>query len=424
MLAVTQPLKKRLAGLLASTVVLLAGTREAAAQDCTRTGVVTNSTSYAVAATMAGRYMRLANAASYADRRLLKVLDDAKADYDGGKGVFGIRWDWLFGASDGQAYLAGNGCPQVAKVPFDMYSANLGFAVAYKNFYGFYASSVGAASAQDSFGRYAGATFTPILGNLYSVAAPFTGAKAGTTGGIIYSFDYIAGVGVSHRYINASAGYVGSSGFFARVTQFDTKLAGAAALRAATQELAYLRAGLDYLKIIKDTATTVAPYFRQIQQSPPQRLLDPGEGVFDDVKDLKGFAFRTAHLEVADLLKYLDLQAAYGLPPFNNLHQLGLRGHTPGVSLAGPPRDEKGRPKKVDGGFALAVGMVRVPEQRLLNQAGGALVNVSAEAIFLNGMGRLAFHLNSPEILSQYPTAANSVNVTFEVAGTPGEGGR
>lgn len=416
--------KKSVVALLASTGCLLAGTRDAAAQDCTRTGIVTNSTGYAVAATMAGRYMRLANAATYADRRLLKVLDDAKPDYDGGKGVFGIRWDWLFGASDGQAYLAGNGCSPVAKVPFDMYSSNFGLAFAYSHFYGFYSSSVGAAAAQDNFGRYAGATVTPILGNLYSVAAPFTGAKAGTTAGIIYSFDYIAGVGVQHRYINASAGYVGSSGFFGRITQVDTKLAGAAALRAASQELAYLRAGLDYLKILKDHATTIAPYFRQIQQSPPQRLLNAQEGVFDDVKDLKGFAFRTAHLEIADLLKYLDVQAAYGLPPFNNLHQLGLRGHTPGVSLAGPPRDAKGLPKKVEGGFALAVGMVRVPEQRLLDQKGGALLNVSAEAIFFNGMGRLAFHLNSPEILSQYPTAANSVNITFEVAGTPGQGGR
>lgn len=411
--------------LVATTAALaaLAVSPDASAQDCTRTGIVTSSTDYAVAATMAGRYMRLANAASYADKRLLKALDEAP-EKSGGKFVFGVRWDWFFGASDGQATLSGNGCPNIGKVPFDMYSANFGIATGYGPIYGFYASSVGVAAAQDNFGRVAGAMFTPIVGNFYSVVAPFTGSKAGTTKGIIYSFDFIGGLGVSHRYVNASVGYVGSSGLFARVTQLDTKLAGAAALRAATQELAYLRAGLDYIKLIKSQAMTFAPYFRQIQQSPPQRLLDAGEGTFEDVKDLKGFAFRTAHLEVADLLKYLDVQAAYGLPPFNNLHQLGLRGHTPGVSLAGPPRDERGKPRKVDGGFALSLGVVRVPEQRLLNQKGGPLINVSAEAIFLNGLGRLAFHLNNPEILSQYPTASNAVNVTFEVAGTPGEGGR
>lgn len=391
--------------------------REAKAQSCTRTDLDTRSADFAVAATMAGRYMRLASAANYADRSLLRALESAKPSYDGGRGAFGIRWDWFFGAAKAPVVLKGNNCPGLARVPFDMYSANFGFAVGYKWIHAYYASSVGVAAAQDTFGRIVGASFTPMAGNIYSIVAPFTGASAGTYRGIIYSFDYIAGAGVTTPFLSADLGYVGSQGAFVRVSQLDTKLVGAMALRTITKELAYVRAGLDFLRLAKEKredVLSIAPFFRQITQAPPERLLDQAAGTFEEAKDLKGFAFRTVHAEVANVVKYVDLQAAYGLPPFNNLHQLGVRGHTPGASLAGVPKEvrEAGRFK---GGVGLSVGVVRVPEQRLLYQAGKPLLNVSAEAVFLNGFGKLALNLNHPELLAQYPTASNAVNITFEM---------
>jgi hypothetical protein len=412
---------RRLASALAAAAAL-ALPAAAHAQDCVRSELDTKSADYAVAATMAGRYMRLASAANYADRSLLKQLENNKADYDGGKGAFGLRWDWFFGATSAPVQITGQGCPGLSKVPFDMYSANLGMAFQYKYFYAYYASSVGAAAAQDSFGRAVGATFTPITGNIYSVVAPFVGASSGSYKGIIYSFDYIAGAGFASPWLSAAVGYVGSQGAFARISQVDTKLVGAAALRTLTKELAYVRAGLDFLRVVKsakDDVLSIAPYFRQITQAPPERLIDRAEGTFEEAKDLKGFAFRTLHAEAANLIKYVDAQAAYGLPPFNNLHQLALRAHTTGSSLAGQTREQI-ESKRYTYGGALSIGVVRVPEQRLLNQAGKPLLSVSAEALFLNGHGRLAFNLNNPEILSQYPTASNAVNLTFEFLMDPG----
>lgn len=399
---------------LAFSLLLASTARAAGSGECVPGEPITDSAGYAVAATSAGRYMQLASAASYAERAILPsltqgVLREKKSGPPLG-GVLGERMNLLWGIGDVPIGVSDDGGCKVGLAPFDLYSGNLGLGFSVGPVYAFYATSMAIASAGDIPNRLLSPIGIPLVGGVYSLIGPVVGSSSGTTYGMIYSLDYIGGAGFATRWVTGAAGYAGSKGFFGHLTQPDLKLFVASAVRSSA-EVAYLRAGAELVKLTKDQVTATTLFFRQVAQAPVT-------GTLGAEPDLKPTSFRTLHVEQVDLFSIVDVTAAYGFGEFQNLHEASLRVHTPGYFQQ--PSDDGGKPRWGLVGGALTVGLVRVPERRILGQSGKPLPHVALEfgGRSPDGPSRalVSLRINDPEILALFPAAGGSVNLTLEGA--------
>lgn len=399
---------------LAFSVLFASTARAAGSGECVPGEPITDSAGYAVAATSAGRYMQLASAASYAERTILPpltqgVLKVRKSGPPFG-GVLGERMNLLWGIGDVPIGVsADDGC-KVGLAPFDLYSGNLGLGFSIGPAYAFYATGMAIASPGDIPGRILSPMAIPVGGAVYSLIGPVIGSSSGTTFGLIYSFDYIGGAGFATQWVTGAAGYASSKGFFGHLTQPDLKLFVASAVRSSA-DVAYLRAGAELVKLTKEQITATTLFFRQIAQAPVT-------GTLGAEPNPKTMSFRTLHVEQVDIFSLVDVTAAYGLGDFKNLHEASLRVHTPGYSQQ--PSSDQGKPRWQGPGGALTVGVVRVPERRILGQSGKPLPHVALQfaALSPDGPSRalVSLRINDPEILALFPAAGGSVNLTLEGA--------
>lgn len=410
---------------LAAALLVSSVAPAALAAECKPGEPISGSADYAVATASAARYMQLASAARYAERVVLPRLtrprtgDSSRAAFGG---FVGERMDMLWGIGSvpiGVGNDNDDGCT-VGRAPFDLYSGNFGVGFSVGPVYAFYASSIAVGSAGDVPNRLVSPMAIPVVGGLYTLVGPLFGATSGTTYGGVYSLDYIGGAGFTTPWVTGSAGYAGSKGFFGYASQPDLNLFAASALRSIS-DIAYLRAGIEWLKLGREQVTSTTLFFRTLAQVPA-----PSDALDTVTASVKPPSLQTVHAEQLDIAGLVDVSMAYGIGSFAKLHEAGVRVHTPGYSQR-PPDDQtkarRGGAALGGAGAALTLGMVRVPERRIFGQSGKVLPHV---ALQFGGVSRVApssflvaLRFNDPEIVALYPAAGGSVNLTLEGALAP-----
>lgn len=356
-------------------------------------------------------FSRLYGATAVAEREVLPLLRQRTSDHDDSAGVVHLQSNSIFGA--GQQLLVAesneSGCPNFVRSDYDLYSGSFGLGLRMKWFSAFYVTSVvGGQPEANTLGR----VFNPIASlaviNVYSVIAPAVGSWNVNEKGVSISGDYIAGGQVDILGTNIAVGYIGSSGLYSNITQEKLRLFASAAIAREFSELAYLTAGIDRIRAIREMLTTA--YARKVVFSPPPQF---SAGSFV-TPTTQGIDFWTGHLEQLDIAKLVDIKAALAVQPNVFLHDLRLGFHTGEYHV-----DPNGkRPGRDGGGASIEVGTVKIPENQAIGQPGKQLF--SAKGIIkmfpktgLAGDLGLSLAFNDPEVITRFPAAHNVFSLNF-----------
>ncbi len=220
----------------------------------------------------------------------------------------------------------------------------------------------------------------------------------------------ILGVNVSSPWVSGRVGYLGATGdrgLYTDLSADELRAFVTVALIEEFQEVGALLAGVRKLGADwEDAPAMLSAYVRSLRQLPPQNLTSGSDYQLPDLDDQAGaFHQWSAHVKPEDILRIVDVDAAYLIQPTPQLYNLIGTLHTPGFHQRGAASSE-GR-----GGIGIGGGLVQLPELPAFGLRKSQNVNFHVEAVGAMGdafEGRMRFHINDPEYLTTFPFARNS----------------
>lgn len=278
---------------------------------------------------------------------------------------------------------------------------------------GFYAGAMTTALGSKEGERFSDNVVWGLAGRGFGPVAPLMLGLGGTEyrrGMTSVQTSAVIGVNVTSPWASGRVGYLGATGDRGLYTDLSVDKVRAfitLALVEEFQELGALIAGVRKLgSDMEDAPGVLSAHIRSLRQLPPQNLGPASDYQLPDLDDQSG-AFRqlSAHLKPEDILRLLDLDAAYLVQPTAQLYNLMGTLHTPGFHQRGSDGSE-GR-----GGIGIGGGLVQLPELPAFGLRKSKNVNFHIEAVGAMGdafEGRMRFHVNDPEHLTSFPFARNS----------------
>ncbi len=406
-----------------TAAVMLSAGAQAAAQDCFVDRAIGGSVPFLLAREAALTNARTYGAVATVERKILPELQGLEPrDWDHGGSVFFIGGDSLYNVLQIPVTFKQNCDPGTA--PVDLSSYNLGFGLRAGPLTFFYTGGANSAFISESGGARGAFTLANFfVGHYYNVAAPFLGARRFRLvkdGVSSMGVDYIVGAGLDLKWLDATVGYVGSTGAYFTLDQLDLGLFGRTLLQSLGQdslELAYLKAGkraFDWWN--KDGAQgTTTVYARKLRLPLPT------------VDDLQGAAYNraleqldlwTAHIEQRDILRYFDLTGAYTVLPSPQLYEARLSFHSPNYNqVSGVLQASRMRKKLWPVEASAYIGVVQLPRMSFYQVGGGQHLAVGADVAFIvgergatfeHGIVRLQVWRNDPTILDIFPYAVDA----------------
>ncbi|MEL6179577.1 MAG: hypothetical protein AAFS10_11525 [Myxococcota bacterium] len=346
-------------------------------------------------------------------------------------------------------YLGGDAIYDVAQVPvrlrgcsdgfgtaaFDLNSYNLGFGARVGWLTLFYTAGAQSGSlAENNFARGTFTTLNFFTGHYYNIAAPAFGAQRVQLiddGVSSLQVDYIAGLGVDLDYIEATVGYVGSTGLYGSLDQSKLRLFARALIQEADNGgslgLNYLRAGKDAFDWwnaggAQGTTTT---YVRKVRLALPGR-----DDLTDAVRDqvVEALDLWTVHVEQRDILTYFDLTSSYAWTPEAEIHEFKFGAHSPGYNTAlNLTQLDDNRRELWPIEFAAYVGTVQLPRMTYYGvTTDDARWTTAFDLLFLfgdrdanieNGFVRFRAMRNDPEVLDIFPYGIDAWQFHLSVQG-------
>jgi hypothetical protein len=391
-------------------------------QGCLDVDVVPDTVPYSVAKSAREAHARTYSAVAALEREVLKLPDNG----DDGQGVFHMGIDGLMGVTE----LPSIACGELGMQGYDVSAYNLVLAGRGKRFGLFYSAAGNSGIVYpDGITRTVKHGGSMIIGHYYAFTAPLWGSRVinadeadeslfassfssitsdSDVGGI--SLDYVAGASVDAEIVQIGAGYVGSQGAYVHLVQPHSGafLELINDLRDAEDidPLRFLQTGIEALWLLRNQSSATDAYFSRYQLVLPSGAVTGGEPVTEEEE-----TFSLTEIRQRDLIGdgYLDVELSTQIKPDPAFYEGTVRVHTPNyhpdIVLR---RDESLR--DFEGGGAVAVGLINLPERPWFGVEGGVKPTLNAElyglAVEETGTWiRASFKLNDPDTLILFPYA-------------------
>ena len=223
--------------------------------------------------------------------------------------------------------------------------------------------------------------------------------------------DFIVGAQYDLGFLQARAGYVGSSGVFTNVSQADIRAFLTSIIRTELGTIPYLRTGIENLPVddLGLEGSMSSLFARKIRVVAP---FEPEADVaYADLREASSFDRWTGHMHQLSIAKNFDVLAALGFHSGVSLQELRAGWHTEGFHRVVPTDpDEEARPEE---GWGVQVGYVNVPDMYYYGLEGGAKVSLIIEG--RAPAGRLKISRNDPDLLAVFPFAYDAWSLSWEL---------
>jgi hypothetical protein len=225
--------------------------------------------------------------------------------------------------------------------------------------------------------------------------------------------DFIVGAQYDLGFVQARAGYVGTTGLFTNVSQSDLRLFFTSVFEAEMGNVPYLRTGIDRLPLDElDLEGAMASLFvRKVRMVAP---FEPQANAAQDLaslRDAASFDRWTGHLQQLSIAKHIDVLAAADFRSGVSLHELRAGWHTEGFHRLVPTDpDDDVQPEE---GWGIHAGYIHVPDMYYYGLQGGAKLSLTAEA--RAPVGRIKISRNDPELLAVFPFAYDAWSFSWEL---------
>lgn len=313
---------------------------------------------------------------------------------------------------------------EVYAQPLDLGATNLGFNAPIVDSDGalhpklrvFYASSV----TTSTMGARLFTTSLPLI-NLYpTVFAPLVGTSSAGGSLTTFAVDWIGGATFRSDVVSIQAGYTGTRGLYADISQERLALFANAALGGELDlfDPTYAMLGLQQLDPLKlglpeaaGQAGMTSLFYRDIPQSEQNADAGPQAEERSAIQRL-----RTGHLRQEDIAERVDVRGAVQVGEGAGLRELAIAGHT--TNWHG--RDDSPWDDDEPAAY-VRLGLMNLPDQPLYGVDGGLRATIRAEykEVADTGWGiEAALLMNDPDLLDLYPFGYNALGLSVELSYT------